>query len=373
MEREMKMKLTKLLSAVLATFILLGSLGGPGSIANAADEPRTISVDIHRLRYGVIEHDFIMTYEITNVLRAEDFTLEYPEEGRDVTGNEFTYGGKIIAQAPCVITKKGIKQSRLFSDYYSEMYIKKLNMTPDTFHDFADSGYTEANIVTGELIWNYADDEFIEVTDSIALKNEGYYIFAFDDMGSTFLGYIHVVAPGTVLPEDKPSTWAADGIQRASELRLVPGKFRYRYQEPITRAEFCALAVRLYEQITGEEIEVLKEFVDTTDMNVKKMGALNVVKGIGNDKFDPDSRLNREQAAVVLANLANALGKPLEKKATTFGDKDTISSWALEAVGQVQDASIMGGVGNNTFNPSGYYTREQSIITMLRLYDLLTD
>ena len=73
----------------------------------------------------------------------------------------------------------------------------------------------------------------------------------------------------------------------------------------------------------------------------------------------------------MLARLANALGKPLTITASTFADTGSVSSWALEAVGQVQAAEIMGGVGNNTFSPKGPYTREQSIATMLRLYNAM--
>ena len=31
----------------------------------------------------------------------------------------------------------------------------------------------------------------------------------------------------------------------------------------------------------------------------------------------------------------------------------------------------MSGVGNNTFDPQGTYTREQSIVTVLRLFDVV--
>jgi hypothetical protein len=31
----------------------------------------------------------------------------------------------------------------------------------------------------------------------------------------------------------------------------------------------------------------------------------------------------------------------------------------------------MGGVGDNRFDPQGTYTREQSIVTIIRLFDLL--
>ena len=48
------------------------------------------------------------------------------------------------------------------------------------------------------------------------------------------------------------------------------------------------------------------------------------------------------------------------------------SDWAFEQVGQVQRAGIMGGVGSNTFAPKDSYTREQSILTMVRLWKLIT-
>ena len=84
------------------------------------------------------------------------------------------------------------------------------------------------------------------------------------------------------------------------------------------------------------------------------------------DKYT-DGVLNREQAATTLSRLANVLGKPLLIHAAAFADNDSISSWAIQGAGQVQAAGIMTGVGNNTFAPKSPYTREQSIITILRL------
>ena len=112
-------------------------------------------------------------------------------------------------------------------------------------------------------------------------------------------------------------------------------------------------------------------FNDTSDMNVQKMGALGVVTGVGGGNFAPNDKLTREQAAVMLARLADAMGKPLAVNNATFADNGNISSWAIEQVGQIQVAGIMGGVGNNTFAPRDPYTREQSIVTMLRLYNVV--
>ena len=167
------------------------------------------------------------------------------------------------------------------------------------------------------------------------------------------------------------STWAHEHINRALTLNLLPQSLQSNYQNNITRAEFSALAVALYETATGRTITERATFNDTTDINVQKMGGLGVVGGVGDGNFNPNGTITREQAAVTISRLADALGQPLPQSASTFADNAQISSWAVDAVGQMQATGIMGGTGNNNFSPSGTFTREQSIITILRLFDLL--
>lgn len=180
------------------------------------------------------------------------------------------------------------------------------------------------------------------------------------------------------------SEWASEGISRAHSLGFIPTSlFAFPtftdYTLPITRTEFAALAVALYETTADREIIGRMEFNDTDDINVQKMGYLGVVTGVGGSNFAPDNNLTREQAAVMLSRLADAMGQPLSPWASEFqvfyAERDTISSWALESVLEMYKAGIMTGVGNMRsaprFDPHGAYTREQSIITILRLFDLL--
>ena len=74
----------------------------------------------------------------------------------------------------------------------------------------------------------------------------------------------------------------------------------------------------------------------------------------------------------MLSRLIAQIDQPLPIIVPTFADNAQIASWATQAVGQIQAAGIMGGVGNNQFNPTGNFTREQSIITMLRLFEELS-
>ena len=182
-----------------------------------------------------------------------------------------------------------------------------------------------------------------------------------------------ITAGGTTDPDpkptgDKPSSWAEEQVKQAISAGLVPESLQSKYTQTATRAEFCALATALYEAATGTEITQRATFSDTSDVNVEKMAGLGVVGGVGDGKFNPNGQLNREQAATILARLAEALGQPLPAGDPTFADNGSISSWAREAVGQVKAAGIMDGTGGNNFSPLQPYTREQCMMTTLRLF-----
>lgn len=176
--------------------------------------------------------------------------------------------------------------------------------------------------------------------------------------------------------EEWPSLWAYEEVAEAVDKGLVPEELLSKFTQATTRAEYCALAVCLYETVTGEVIEITEEdvlpFTDVEDdVNIAKMYKIGVVNGVGENRFAPNNILTREQAATMLSRLAYAVGQPLEASAPDFADNDKIFDYAYEAVGQVQAAGIMQGKENNLFDPKGSYTREQSILTMNRLFDLV--
>ncbi|MCL2362149.1 MAG: S-layer homology domain-containing protein [Defluviitaleaceae bacterium] len=166
------------------------------------------------------------------------------------------------------------------------------------------------------------------------------------------------------------SSWARDSISLAVNRGLVPESLQSNYRLTTTRAEFAALAAALYTSIAGD-ITGRVTFTDTTDINVEKMAYLGVVQGVGRNLFAPDREITRQEAAVFLMRLVNAIGHQLPHQASTFADNQNISSWAMEGVGQMQASGIMSGVSGNRFSPQGPYTREQSIVTMLRVYTVI--
>jgi len=182
---------------------------------------------------------------------------------------------------------------------------------------------------------------------------------------------IMVMALGVpALASNAPSSWAAEQVNAAIAQGLVPANLQANYTQAITRAEFCALAVALYETVKGE-IAGRVNFTDTSDINVQKAASVGIVNGVGNNRFDPHATLTREMAAVMLANLAKAIGKPFPNLTARFADIGTAASWALDGIGGVQAAGIMSGTGDNRFSPKQPYTREQSIVTILRVLEYI--
>lgn len=173
-----------------------------------------------------------------------------------------------------------------------------------------------------------------------------------------------------------PSFWAHAEVMDAILFDLVPADLQCKYTQAATRAEYCALATCLYEAVTGGPIELTEEdvlpFTDVEDdINIAKMYKIGVVNGVGENRFAPNNQLTREQAATMLSRLAYAVGQPLPAAQPDFADNDKIFDYAYAAVGQVQAAGIMEGKENKLFDPKGNYTREQSILTMDRLFNMV--
>lgn len=186
---------------------------------------------------------------------------------------------------------------------------------------------------------------------------------------------------------EQASQWAVADIERAIELKLIPQLMQRNYRQNISRADFCKLAVNFLVQKTGKTVaELLKEnrvsiqynaFTDTSDEEILAAFALGIVKGVGKGRFNPNGMISRQEAAVMLMRTAVVLGvTDTGESPEAFGDSQEIAEWAKDAVDFVSSLTdktsnkkIMGGVGNGRFSPLGSFTREQSYVTMLRLYN----
>ena len=177
---------------------------------------------------------------------------------------------------------------------------------------------------------------------------------------------------------EAPSSWAKSAVDTARNAGIVPEQVDQAYTQSITRADFCALAAAVYRtwEKSGNVKSVEKtavSFSDTKDEDVLLCASLGVVNGVGNGKFAPQQKLTRQQAASMLHRLGNlrknAKDSVKERMPHVFADGADIQAWARSDVYWAYNSGVMNGVSGNRFAPNNSYTHEQSIATMLRLYD----
>lgn len=233
--------------------------------------------------------------------------------------------------------------------------------------------------------YNYSDSTgnhtvYLE-TDS-GVRSRLLRTYRYNLLGASFF-YLGSEHPALINTATELSTYKPE-IQTAIKNDLVPVEYRGNYRAPINRVEFCDLIVAFIESKSGQSIDTFLQekgvsiqkgqFKDTHSQNVLKVAALGIVAGRGNGEFGTGT-ITRQEAATMLMRLAKTMNYSGTGTAITFNDTTSLASWAKEGItftSAIKDPTngyaVMSGTGKNNFSPYGLYTREQSMMTMIRLF-----
>lgn len=181
---------------------------------------------------------------------------------------------------------------------------------------------------------------------------------------------------------DKPADWANDIVKKAIGEKLIPETLQNNYTKPITREEFCILAIRMIEVKSGIQIQdYLKNlgteaapvgtFEDCDTYEVRAAKVLGITKGTSQTTFEPHKILTRQEAATLLTNTALACGRHVNLSTPAYKDASEIADWAKPYTGYVYDIGVMKGIGNNQFAPKMSYQRQQAFITMYKIWQAI--
>jgi hypothetical protein len=187
-----------------------------------------------------------------------------------------------------------------------------------------------------------------------------------------FMAWLHK----GLAPLPAPSYWAIESINTADSLGLSTSELSANYQATTTRAEFCRAAVNFLRKF-GFDVDGVtpKLFADTTDRDIGIAAAIGITSGTDAAKnlFSPDNTLTREQAAGMLRNVLNVIGADTKTSGVKWTDADSISSYTKDAADVMYTAKIMGGTSTTAlvFSPKTPYTHEQSIGTLVNLWEYL--
>ena len=179
---------------------------------------------------------------------------------------------------------------------------------------------------------------------------------------------------------DIQNHWAADNILFVASRGLLSGTSDTTFSPNtgMTRGMFVTALGRLAginpdSYKTGKFTDVKADAYYAPYVNWAAQNG--IVEGVTATTFAPDTNINREQMAVIMANYAKKLGYTVPKtlEAVTFVDNASISSWAKEAVKSMQQAGILAGKTNNRFDPAGTATRAEVATVLRRFVEIVID
>jgi alpha-tubulin suppressor-like RCC1 family protein len=175
------------------------------------------------------------------------------------------------------------------------------------------------------------------------------------------------------------SAWAKPELSKLYDTDLLPPMLWESYQEHITRAEFAALLVNIYESVKGKKINLptyppyktnfgdIKDHVYETE--IKKAFFIEMVGGISATHFNPNGKITRQEATKMICTfigLVEDLPLPTGlQDLSYYDDETTIADWAAPFVAFAYENNIMQGSAGN-FYPLNNLSREQTLAIIYR-------
>lgn len=327
--------------------------------------------------------------KITITSEPEGATIYYTLDGEDPTEDSEIYTEPFYLYDDTLI--------RVWATYKgSESDIMDFQLTFDEDDDdgdvYIECPYCEELFLENEDMYDEYGDVYCPYCDE--------YIFSrddddneYDDDDEYYDGFETTSFDSTV------SDWALEEIEEAYENDLIPKTLIGRdLTYTVGRAEFAAIAVQLYETLTGESAESkYTPFDDIDDCNneeeIEKAYGLGIVNGITYDTFEPYMDITREQLATMLCRtikkysfedwtLEDDDNYYLDTSGVAkFEDDNEISDYAKPSVYYMAKFGIIKGVDETHFAPKnstewqeavGYATatREQALIMALRIFNV---
>lgn len=190
-------------------------------------------------------------------------------------------------------------------------------------------------------------------------------------------------------PKEQPSVWAVDTIGKATAEGLLYNNANCRYKANISRQDFAVLAVEAYCKSQGMEVDEFinknnialnsKKFSDTDNVYILLADYLGIAKGTSENTFSPDKGITRQEAAVMLNNIAKLAGVKANAGRIDYTDKAKFSKWADDAIYNVSSirtkdgVPVMSGMAEGIFSPWSLYSREQAYVSIYRLYEVCSE
>ncbi|GGD88792.1 DUF6528 family protein [Paenibacillus nasutitermitis] len=212
-----------------------------------------------------------------------------------------------------------------------------------TFHNVTDSHSISASFVKDEIV----------ITDPGAPTGEP---SPFDDVNESAWYY-----------DDVAYVFAHGLMKGTGENTFSPNMELTRGMIATTLGQHYGVDVSKYAETSFDDVKSDKYYAPYVGW-VREAGIAN---GMGNNKFDPDAPITRQDLAVILMRYADFTGLsfPVVRGYTDFKDDADISSYARDAIETFFKAEIFSGKPGEVFDPKGVATRAEVAVILHRFLE----
>lgn len=214
----------------------------------------------------------------------------------------------------------------------------------------------------------------VEIPDDDFFNQQGIYNYhgganvVFDD--ETILNWIiskqkPVSESEAEFSDVAADAWYAGAVKYVRENGLMTGTSDTSFSPNanISRAMLATILYRMAGSPTELEIASYSDVADRayyTDA-VNWAAAEGIMAGYGNGRFGPNDPVTREQIVTILWRYT---GSPSSEAGQDFADKNTISSYAVDAVNWARASGIVNGKDGNRFDPQGNLSRAEAAVIL---------
>ena len=170
----------------------------------------------------------------------------------------------------------------------------------------------------------------------------------------------------------KPGDWYYDAVKFVFDNNFMDGvgDGKFNPDGTLTRA---MIAQVLY-NLEGETSSYPTVFDDVAKSAwyadaVNWAAASGIVEGKGNNKFDPNAAITRQEMAAILYRYSELKGYDVSDvdSLAAFTDADKVASWAKEPMGWAVENYVINGKGNGKLDPTGTATRAEVAQILMNL------
>ena len=170
--------------------------------------------------------------------------------------------------------------------------------------------------------------------------------------------------------------WYYQAVKYVYENKFFAGTDKgFEPNLPMTRAMAVTVLHRLDPSVEATNSYAFSDIPEDSwySKSVSWAAENNLINGVSENTFSPNSDITREQLAVLLYRYAIYKGYNVTKSLddiTNFNDKDNISSYAEDAIIYAVSTGLMSGRNENTLAPTAKITRAEVATILMRFMSI---